>query len=156
MMQSSQHTPKYNPPYHPYLQKAALLQKSCPTLSIQMPSQLCHIAFRAKSWSYKYWWDRPIKDVLDCAKHGELCQPGRLNRVASSWREFTYVNQMPNSAIFTLWNFLENSGKLDSSTIKRVNSLWGLKLNTYQIMMYCPFGRVYLPSSSFQKWLKYK
>ena len=72
-------------------------------------------------WRYKNRWDRPTKIISGCSKHGEQCTPNRSNRITTCQRQGKYVNHIPSSAIFSLCNFLENSGRLDSNLV--VNSL---------------------------------
>ena len=72
-------------------------------------------------WRYKKRWDRPTKIISGCSEHGEQCTPSRSNRITTCQRQGKYVNHIPSSAIFSLCNFLENSGRLDSNLV--VNSL---------------------------------
>ena len=90
-------------------------------------------------WRYKKRWDRPTKIISGCAEHGEQCTPNRSNRIMTCQRQGKYVNHIPSSAIFSLCNFLENSGRLDSNLI--VNSLrqCGHAQRQSQSMMYSIF-----------------
>ncbi len=73
-----------------------------------------------KKWRYRKRWDRPIKIIKGCGTHGSACQPSKQNRVNTSQRARKYVNNMPKSAIFTLCNYMENLGRLDSNLITNV------------------------------------
>jgi hypothetical protein len=72
-------------------------------------------------WRYKKRWDRPTQIISGCAEHGEQCTPNRSNRITTCQRQGKYISHIPSSAIFSLCNSLENSGRLDSNLI--VNSL---------------------------------
>ncbi len=71
-------------------------------------------------WRYKKRWDRPIKIIDGCCTHGSACQPGKQNRVNTSQRARKYMNNMPKSAIYTLCNYMENLGRLDSNLITNI------------------------------------
>jgi hypothetical protein len=73
-----------------------------------------------QKWRYKKRWDRPIKIIEGCCTHGSACQPSKQNRVNTSQRARKYMNNMPQSAIFTLCNYMENLGRLDSNLITNV------------------------------------
>ena len=73
-----------------------------------------------QKWRYKKRWDRPIKIIDGCCTHGSACQPSKQNRVNTSQQAQKYMNNMPKSAIFTLCNYMENLGRLDSNLITNV------------------------------------
>jgi hypothetical protein len=73
-----------------------------------------------KKWRYKKRWDRPIKIIDGCCTHGSACQPSKQNRVNTSQQARKYMNNMPKSAIFTLCNYMENLGRLESNLITNV------------------------------------
>jgi len=70
--------------------------------------------------SYKKPSDAPHKIIEAVCEHGGSCKPGRLNRVATLQRGGKYIDNMPKQVMFSLCNYLEHSGKLASSLIRRV------------------------------------
>jgi hypothetical protein len=76
--------------------------------------------FTKKKWRDRKRWDGPIKIIEGCGTHGSACQPNKQNSVNTSQRAHKYMNNMPKSAIFTLCNYIENLGRLDSNLITNV------------------------------------
>lgn len=84
------------------------------------------------NWQQKRY-DVPIKIVSECEQYGGSCQPNRLNCVNTYQHACKYVSNIDNSALYTILNYLENSGKLESSLVKFVQSLWPTARKTWKL-----------------------
>ena len=63
-------------------------------------------------WAYRKRWDRPVKIVDKCMKHGEMCQ--QVDPTGSiHLKEVKNVSTTCRILQFTLCNYMEISGKLD-------------------------------------------
>ena len=75
---------------------------------------------KSRKWCYQFNWNAPVIISKAMCGHGLNCTPGKQNRIITGQRGGKYVEKLPTNTLYTLCNFLEKNGSINSDLILQI------------------------------------